>query len=195
MADSTEEEETPPVSVSVETPGESIRIPAQGLLADGYLINTVMDTSVTGSLVAENFQTISGWSWEFSAEFNDQPYVFDEEQAFSVSPGGTTTSVTFNSDYDIMPLEEIRYLDPTGNENTIQVWDDLPVPEDSPEMTVMREGDTNLLQVIMSVTVSGTNEDGGPDSASGDFSIFIFKDYDISKNLLSGAVEDRLNVL
>jgi hypothetical protein len=121
------------------------------------------------------------------------------DDPFSISPGGSSITVTYNPDPFIFPLQYIDYADVTGSIvriSGVDAWDRVPPPSQSPHIVKMQEATGDVVDYF--VTVTSIEEIAGEEGAgstfithSTTFQLEIFADYDISKDILIAAVDAR----
>jgi hypothetical protein len=121
------------------------------------------------------------------------------DDPFSISPGGSSITVTYNPDPFIFPLQYIDYVDTNGSVvriNGVDAWDRVPDVPQSPHIVKMQEATGDVVDYF--VTVISEEEIAGEEGESSTFithsttfQLEIFADYDISKALLLAAVDAR----
>jgi hypothetical protein len=132
-----------------------------------------------------------------------------EYVSYAISPNpapiivtGSSGSVTatYVVDPTIFPLQYIEYVGAAGSVvrvSGIDAWDNLPGPVVAQHIVKMREDTKDLIEYTLTVTSKETipsEEEGGEATEvfyQTVFTIIIFADYDVSKDLLTAAVNDR----
>lgn len=121
-----------------------------------------------------------------------------EYVSYTISPNpapiivtGSSGSVTatYAVDPTIFPLQYIEYAGITGEIvrlSGIDAWANLPDPAVAPHIVKMREDTKDLIEYTL--TVFSEDFEGSYTTV---FTIIIFADYDVSRDLLSAAVNDR----
>lgn len=153
------------------------------------LIETDQDV-YTDATVSADF-TVESWDWDITGVGTAPDDVSDN---FDVTPSGNTLLVEYVDSVGLFNPEYIDYRDPDQNGVRIFTWDDLPIPSQSPDMVAMIEDDIEMLEWTLSVTATGTDAEDNPVSASESYTIRILHNYDVSRDLLTQAVEDRKGV-
>ena len=121
-----------------------------------------------------------------------------EYVSYAISPNpapiivtGSSGSVTatYVVDPTIFPLQYIEYVGAAGSVvrvSGIDAWDNLPGPVVAQHIVKMREDSKDLIEYTL--TVFSEDLEGSYTTV---FTIIIFADYDVSRDLLSAAVNDR----
>lgn len=178
------------MALEVDTIGENIMFLGQAYWSGvvDVVINTVINMDATGSLIVTDADSIESHTISYSA-----PNVSDPASYFTSSVSGINIDITYNSDSDILPLFEIQYLESIGNLITLDGWGELPAPEDSPELKLMEENDVDHIPVTASVSVEYI-KDTEPKTVSGDFTIILAANYNISADILNDEIDKRLGI-
>lgn len=153
---------------------------------EGFLIQTTELSFVSGTITAVGFSEVSEWQWTLTPAEN-------EDVNFTFTPSGMQFVVEYFSELDLFPIVEIRYLDPQRNNVQISEWEQLPDPEDSPEMVRLQEDDKDLIDWDLHVKAIGLDDDSSPSpaEAEGNYTLRVFANYDTSRDILIAAVENR----
>jgi hypothetical protein len=100
-----------------------------------------------------------------------------------------SVTATYIIDPTIFPLQYIEYLNVAGEVVRVSgfdAWTDFPGPAVAPHIVKMREDTKDLIEYTL--TVFSEDIEGSYTTV---FTIIIFADYDVSKELLVAAVNDR----
>lgn len=186
------------MALEVATIGENVEFLGQAYWSglDGTLINTVIDLNATGTLVVTDADSIISHTIEYSAPTVGEPGVFPNgspSDYFTSSVSGTNILVTYNANEDIVPMNQIKYLETIDNLITVSDWSGLVDPQESPEMKLMEENNIDHIPVTADVTVE-YSKDSTSYTVNGSFTIYLVANYNTSADLLRDAIDEREGV-
>lgn len=157
--------------------------------AGGLLFATSQEIADSGIISAQGFAGAVAWAWTLEGV---PPARFDPGAAFNVIEGGSTLTVEYIPDPSLFPFT-IRYLTPDGTPVEIDDWSLLPPPDLAPEVVLLRP-DEFISKVTFNLAVTASGEDvntNEPVQASGNYTIDIFANYSLNRDLLTGAIDAR----
>ena len=158
--------------------------------ADGTeIINTTEDVGASVTITT-TLNTVESWSVDFvgvGAAPDNPPSLIGTDQ-------GASFLIEYVPTNQLFPLQYVDYLEP--DESRVRVtgadaWDQVPDPEDAPEIVEMREDDNDLLVWEAQVTAEGLDEMAQPATATATYTITVFANYNLSRDTLVEAVNAR----
>lgn len=158
--------------------------------AGGDLITTEENVYTDATITATGFSTVDEWSWSItgvSAGAQDNP------PNFVVTPDGLDLLVAYVTEDGLFPIQAIRFIDDQGQDQSVDRFEDLPPPAQSPVLYELREDTKSVLEWELAVTAAGqdTQSPSQPATASGTYTLTVFANYDTSRDKLVAAIEAR----
>ena len=158
--------------------------------ADGTeVINTTEDVGASVTFTS-SLAVVESWDWDI-AGIGAAP---SNPPEFVVTDQGDSLLLEYEPSPALFPLQYVDYQDDAGQRVRVtgtDAWDQVPPPDDAPEILKMQEDDKDLLEWTASVTATGLDDEGQPATASGSYPITVFANYDQSRDLLTDAVDER----
>ena len=153
------------------------------------IISTTEDVG-SSEVITSTLATVESWSVEFvgaGAAPDNPPSLVGTDQ-------GDSFLIEYVPTNQLFPLQYVDYLEPDQTRvrvTGVDAWDQVPGPEDAPEIVEMREDDKDLLEWSAEVTATGLDGEGQPVSATADYTITVFANYNLSRDILVEAVNAR----
>ena len=157
---------------------------------DGTEIILTTEDSGASETISSTLASVDSWSWSFDGT-GEAP---DDPKELVGTDQGDTLLIEYEPSPDLFPLQYLDYLDADRNRLRIEgvdAFDQLPDPQDAPEVVEMREDDKDQLIWSVPVTATGLDGDGEPATASATYTIRVQANYNLSRDKLSEAVDAR----
>lgn len=145
---------------------------------DETVINTRRFIYTTG--IIDTGKSAPSYSWGFSSSY------LEEGKHIIIVQSGSTLEVSYVDYLGIFPVDYITYLDVNHKSLNVGDWDELPNENEAIHITKLREDPKDYVEGTLDVTVS--SPDG---SGSGTFKVYVFADYNDSRDFLLEEVNKR----